>query len=254
MLILASATDKLQLVTTAGGVNVHASYLDNNAGVVAPGRQNTRIAAAGTNDVLAPPPGSIFRNLKTLHVYNGGVVANTVTVQHTDGTTVVQLHQVILAIGATLQYVDEVGFLVAPPAGALPVAGTYVESTVVFDGGSELSLANNVVVDLMTINLNAGDWDVNLNTLYDLTGVVSVDPLTIVRSTISLASATEDFTVGRPASTSISTIAPGNYETCNVPPVRFVLVAPTTIHATVVCFGFGGVVLASGVLRARQCK
>jgi hypothetical protein len=122
MLILASATDKLQLITSTGGsINVHASYLDNVAGTVAPGRQNVRITTGTTTDVVSSPASGVFRNLKTLHVYNAGGASNDITVQHTDGTTVVQLHKVTLAPATTLQYVDEIGFLVStisPPLGS----------------------------------------------------------------------------------------------------------------------------------------
>lgn len=121
MIILPTTTDKLQLITSAGGsVNVHAAYLDNVSGSVAPGRQNTRITTATTTDILSPPASGAYRNLKTLHVYNAGAANNVVTVQHTDGTTPVQLHAVTLAPGATLQYVDEVGFLIQ--ASTAPVA------------------------------------------------------------------------------------------------------------------------------------
>lgn len=115
MLILASASDKLQIVTAAAcNLSVHASYLDNVSGTVQPGRQNTAITIATTTDVVLPPAGGVFRNLKTLHVYNNSTTAAaSVTVQHTDGTTIVQLHKVTLNTGATLQYIDEVGFLIA---------------------------------------------------------------------------------------------------------------------------------------------
>lgn len=120
MLILASANDKLQVVLSAlGTINVHCSYLDNVSGSVVPGRQNT-VVTSGTADVVAPPDAGVFRNLKTLHAYNAGSAANDVTVQHTDGTLAVELHRVTLPAGATLQYIDEVGFAV-PEAKQIPV-------------------------------------------------------------------------------------------------------------------------------------
>jgi hypothetical protein len=111
MLILASASDKLQLITSAAGnINVHASYLDNVAGTVAPGRQNVNITTAATTDIVPSPASGTFRNLKTLHIYNVGPSNQTVIIQHTDGTTVVQIHETLLQPGQDLQYRDEAGF------------------------------------------------------------------------------------------------------------------------------------------------
>lgn len=108
MLILASTSDKLQLITSAAAtVNVHASWLDNSAGVVAPGRANTAISTATTTDVVASPATGIARAVKTMHVRNTHAsLATDVTVQHTDGTTVAQLYNVTLPPGAELQYTD----------------------------------------------------------------------------------------------------------------------------------------------------
>jgi hypothetical protein len=111
VLILASASDLLQLITSAAGsINVHASYLDNVAGTVAPGRANTNITTAATTTIVPAPAAGTFRNLKTLHVYNAGPSSNTVTIQHTDGTIVAQIHQTALQPGQDLQYRDEAGF------------------------------------------------------------------------------------------------------------------------------------------------
>ena len=112
MLILASTTDKLQVVAgTASVVSVHASYLDNVAGAVSPGRKNTFISTTGATDIVAAPVASVQRNVKTLHIHNHSTsAAVSVTVQHTDGTTLVQLHRQTLQPNDTLQYIDEIGF------------------------------------------------------------------------------------------------------------------------------------------------
>jgi len=112
MLILASATDLLQVITgSAGAIDVHASWMDNVAGAVGPGRTNTAITTAATTTVVGSPGATTQRNLKTLHVRNHGTTPNDVSVVHTDGTTAVTLQKVNLLPGNTLQYVDEVGFL-----------------------------------------------------------------------------------------------------------------------------------------------
>jgi len=113
MLILASTSDRLQLTTSAAGsIDVHASWMDNVAGAVGPGRTNTpTITTAAVVNVVASPAGGTQRNVKTIHIRNRGAAANLVSVVHTDGTTNVTLQSVTLQPGATLQYIDEVGFL-----------------------------------------------------------------------------------------------------------------------------------------------
>src|SRR5262252_112465 len=130
MLILATTSDKLRLLTTAAGsIDVHASWMDNVAGAVNPGRTNTpSITTATTTDIVASPGSGNFRNIKTLHVHNRGTVLNTVAVLHSDGTTQVELHRALLMPGATLQYIDEVGFSIV---GAGEEAGRQLLKTIV---------------------------------------------------------------------------------------------------------------------------
>lgn len=116
MLILASNTDKLQITTgNASAIDVHASWMDNVSGAVAPGRTNTLIAAAATTTVVGSPAPSVFRSVKTLHIFNRGNASNAITVIHTDGTTAVELHKVTLPANSSLQYIDEVGFATSIP-------------------------------------------------------------------------------------------------------------------------------------------
>lgn len=120
MILLTSTSDKLQIVTSvAAAIDVHTSWVDNTATAVTPGRTNTAIVTAATIDVVAAPAASTQRNVKTLHVRNKhATLATDVTVQHTDGTTVVQLYKATLVAGGMLQYVDDEGFSI--PAAASP--------------------------------------------------------------------------------------------------------------------------------------
>ena len=126
MLILASNTDRLQIVTgSAGSIDAHASWMDNVAGAVAPGRTNTaNIATAALTTIVPPPAVGVQRNIKTLHIRNKAVSAQAVTVVHTDGTTAVELHKGILQPNTSLQYIDEIGF-VGDPASSQP-PGSFV--------------------------------------------------------------------------------------------------------------------------------
>lgn len=113
MLLLASTSDKLQLVTSSTSeISVHADWVDHNAGTVTHGRTNGSITSAGaTTDVVASPSGSAKRNVRSLFARNKGAAANDVTVQHTDGSTVAQLFKLTLQPGCSLAFLDGVGFL-----------------------------------------------------------------------------------------------------------------------------------------------
>lgn len=101
MLLLASTSDKLQIVTgQAVPVDVHASWMDYNGSTVTPGRTNSKISTAVTTDVVASPAASTTRNVKTLYVANTHASSSvTVTIQHTDGTNVIQIESVTLLAG-----------------------------------------------------------------------------------------------------------------------------------------------------------
>ena len=105
MLLLTSTSDIIRVVTgSAASVAVHASYIDNNAGTITPGRTNTAaITTATTTTVVASPGSGIQRNVKYLGFENNSPTASTtVTVQHFDGTTSVDLIAVTLLAGEDL--------------------------------------------------------------------------------------------------------------------------------------------------------
>lgn len=114
MFLLTSTSDLVKVVTgSATNVDVHASWVDNNAGVITPGRTNTAITTATTTTVVASPGASVQRNLKTITISNkDAALSNLITVQHTDGTTNVQLTAITLQAGQTLMYESEQGWFI----------------------------------------------------------------------------------------------------------------------------------------------
>jgi microcystin-dependent protein len=149
MLLLASATDKLQVVTgSAGAIDVHASWMDNVTGAVQPGRTNTNITTAATIDVVASPAAGVQRNIKTLHIRNRGTANNAVTVQHTDGVIVSQLDKVTLAPEQTLQYIDEIGFI--------PILGSTSTGPNAFFTTGDAKLTYKTVADSGWVFMNDG--------------------------------------------------------------------------------------------------
>jgi hypothetical protein len=105
MLIQASTNDKIQVITSdAGTVKVHASWVDAVSNTFTPGRTNTAsITTAATTDVVAAPAASTQRTTNFLSVRNtDATVSQTITIQHTDGTTVEPIFIGIIAAGESV--------------------------------------------------------------------------------------------------------------------------------------------------------
>lgn len=116
MLLLVSTSDKIQVVTAgAGNIDVHASFVDLTAGVTSYSRKNTQITTATTTDVVASPSASAKRNVRLLTVRNRDTVGVGVIVQHTNGSTVIELAAVTLAAGQSLVFDENIGFRVVTP-------------------------------------------------------------------------------------------------------------------------------------------
>lgn len=110
MLLLTSTSDILRVVTgtTGANVQVHASYVDNNAGSITPGRTNTAAITTNTTTTVVAAPGTGQRNVKALTIHNSHASVGTqVTVQHYDGTTSVDLESVLLLAGECLRLTDD---------------------------------------------------------------------------------------------------------------------------------------------------
>ena len=111
MILLTSTGDLLQVITGSAVANIvcHASWVDNASGTITPGRTNTSISTATTTTVVAAPGASTQRNLKFLSITNTHASSSClITIQHTDGTTVVPLWKGTLSAGMYVQ-VDELG-------------------------------------------------------------------------------------------------------------------------------------------------
>ena len=123
MLLLAGTSALIQVVTSAAQeIMVHASFADNAAGTITPNTQNTNISTATTTTVVSSPGSSVQRNIKQLSLYNTGSASNTVTVQHTDGTTLVTLRSVVLPAGYSLTYEEGQGWYVETASGQILTA------------------------------------------------------------------------------------------------------------------------------------
>src|SRR5215813_4890069 len=114
MILLASTSDQIQIITSAAAtIDVHATWVDTLGTAITPGRTNTAISTAATTTAVASPAASTQRNVKTLHVRNRhATLACDITVQHTDGSTIVRLNKTTLSPGTMLEMTDQGGFMV----------------------------------------------------------------------------------------------------------------------------------------------
>lgn len=167
MLLLASTSDLIRLVTgSAVTVDVHASWanLDTSTDpdAVSFGRQNTAISTATTTTIV-PAPGSatIYRTAKTISVRNRhATTAVTVTVQHTDGTTVSELISVSLPAGYTLHYDEGNGWEVQDQQGR--VLGNEA-------AGQTFAAVNSLNIAVLAANVTNNN--ATANTIADVTGL-----------------------------------------------------------------------------------
>jgi hypothetical protein len=107
VLLLTSTSDILRIVTgsAVATIGVHASWVDNAAAGVTPGRTNTAITTATTTTVVGSPAASTQRNVKSLIITNNHAsAATTIVVQHFDGTTSIDLFSVTLLAGENLNF------------------------------------------------------------------------------------------------------------------------------------------------------
>lgn len=105
MINLTSVSDTISVVTSAAAqIEVHASWVDFNGTTVTPGRTNTpHITTATTTVIVAAPAASTQRNVKHLNITNDHASAScSVTVEHSDGTTVVEMMAFTLLPGENM--------------------------------------------------------------------------------------------------------------------------------------------------------
>lgn len=125
-LFLASTSSKIQLITAdAVTVDVYAAYTDFvSPSTVTPGAKHTAISTAATTDIVLAPAASTYRTIKSLHIVNKHASLSVlVTLQVTDGTTVIELEKLTLLAGERFSHIADQGFQLFD-ANAIPKTGT----------------------------------------------------------------------------------------------------------------------------------
>jgi len=162
MILLTSTSDKLQVITSSGAdVDVHATYVDLSGSTVTPSRLNSLITTATTTDIVGSPGSSTYRTIKSIFIRNvDPTTANDVTIQHTDGTNVVEFIKVSLLAGYVLHYDEGAGFEI------LDSNGRSLQNSSNNGSGAAVNALNLVVLGSDVTNNNA-----TANTMADVTGL-----------------------------------------------------------------------------------
>ena len=119
-MILLTTTSSLIQVVTAGTqvVKVHTDFADTAASqAVTPGRLNTSISTATTTTIVAAPASGFQRAVLGISITNTDTTNPAIiTMQHTDGTTVVPLFTDTFPLlpGRTINYNDKLGWQTTP--------------------------------------------------------------------------------------------------------------------------------------------
>lgn len=174
MIILASTSDKIQLVTaSAVAIDCHATYMDVLAGAVTALRNNEKPTTATTTDIVDPPAGSTSRSVKFLSIKNiHASSSNAITVQHTDGTNLVTLWAGTLLAGELLTFTEEKGFRLfdangIQKANPLTIAGNMLPIRL----GADLANATTAAAKVtgLDLALGVGTWMFDYRILYTST-------------------------------------------------------------------------------------
>lgn len=163
MLQLISTSDILRLVTSAAvETHVQTSYVDKTGSTLgSSGRQNTVITTATTTTIVSAPGSGVDRAIKSVIVRNTDASSlQTVTLQMFDGTTSVDIVSVILTAGESLQYTDELGFLV------FDFQMRVKQNSLAGGSGAAVNALNLVVLAADVTNNNG-----TANTMQDVTGL-----------------------------------------------------------------------------------
>lgn len=110
MLLLASASDLVRVITgtTGSDIEVHTSWVDNNAGTITLGRTNTASIVTNTTTTIVASPATGQRNVRHINIRNNHASVGTlVTVTHDDASNVETLYAATLLPSETMARNEE---------------------------------------------------------------------------------------------------------------------------------------------------
>lgn len=264
MILLDATTRKIQVVL-AGAKTTNdspwvASYVDiAQSGFTMTAANSATGASNGVTavDVVAAPAASTTRQLKYFSLLNADTVAITATVRYNDNATIRNMVTFILAVGQSLIYNAESGWVVQSyKAGQVLGTATNDDAAAGNDGefltvsigsGAAVNLTpSGTAINILSQSLTPGDWDV--------TGTIVIENGSGVTQTLAWLSTTSATIPtlptggivggGMTALVSPSILALGN--------VRFSFAATTTVFLSARAIWSGSTPDSYGLLRARR--
>jgi hypothetical protein len=162
MILLTSTSDVLRLVTSGtADIDTYLGWVDLSGSVVTPGYERDAISSAATTTIAVAPGSSTARNVKTIILRNKHAsTANTVTLQHFNGTTAMDLFKATLPAGWQIVYEEGQGFT------TLDATGRAITNTSQNGSGAAVNALNTVVLSSDVTNNNA-----SANSIADVTGL-----------------------------------------------------------------------------------
>ncbi len=171
---LTGTSDLIRIVTTtAADIDVQASWADQTTTAFTPGRTNTLITSATTTTVVGSPAASTQRAVTSLKVRNAHAsTSNTVTIEHTDGSTPVEVFKGELLAGECVQYDGKVFTKVDANGNTRTSTGIQTagsDTQVQFNDGGAMAGDADLTWNKTTNTLALGGADTGIN----LTGITN---------------------------------------------------------------------------------
>ena len=130
MLILASTSESLEIITSAAGsVDYVAGYADHTTSGATAGSATGNISTATTTTAIAAPAASTQRQIREVTVRNAGTAANHVTVQLKPSGTALTIVKAALQPGETLAYSAGQGWYSLDSAGREKTTSALAQET-----------------------------------------------------------------------------------------------------------------------------
>jgi hypothetical protein len=130
MLILASTSESLEIITSAAGsVDYVAGYADHTTSGATAGSATGNISTATTTTAIAAPASSTQRQIREVTVRNAGTAANHVTVQLKPSGTALTVVKAALQPGETLAYSAGQGWYSLDSAGRQKTTSALAQET-----------------------------------------------------------------------------------------------------------------------------
>lgn len=264
-MLLDATTKSIEITVEAAATTtespVTVEYVDHTATTFAPASSDTVSNGTSVVTMVAAPAASTQRQVKEITIYNADTVNHTYTVKYNDNATKRTVVKVAVVPGQALIYRSDIGWVLTPVASAGQLQGTATnDSAAAGNVGEELissialasglSLSNGVAVNVTTLTLTPGEWDVDGTVYLSTSGTTGRISAGISQTSATFTTASngtqnlDDRSSGDTAS--YNCLRPGPYS-------QKVSVNTTIYLVTVVTFG-AITVTAFGTLRARRVR